>query len=139
MLRSFSLEFVLAEIEFSFVRSSGPGGQNVNKVNSKAELRWCVVRSQALPPPVLARFCEKYAGRITSNGEIIITSDQFRDQARNKADCVEKLSQLIRAVLHPPKKRLKTKPTRSSREKRHTSKRKQGEIKKARARPSRDD
>ncbi len=68
------------EFEFSFARSGGPGGQNVNKVNSKALLRWPVVTSAALPPDVRARFLARYRSRLTVEGEVIVTSQRYRDQ-----------------------------------------------------------
>ena len=98
-----------SEIEFTFVRSSGPGGQNVNKVNSKAVLRWNVVSSPSLREDVRSRFVHEYASKLTSGGDLILTSDAFRDQGRNRADCLEKLAQMIEAVARPPKARKKTK------------------------------
>src|SRR5262245_37779543 len=80
-----------AEFELSFVRSSGPGGQNVNKVNSKAVLRWNVAASSSLPADVRQRFLERYARRITGEGELVLTSQRFRDQGRNTIDVLEKL------------------------------------------------
>lgn len=119
------------ELQFSFVRSSGPGGQNVNKVNSKAVLRWSVVQSAGLPEPVRARFLARYGSRVTDAGEIILTSQRFRDQPRNEQDCRDKLREMVAAVARPPLRRKKTKPTRASVErrkerKRETSKKKQG-------------
>jgi ribosome-associated protein len=118
------------EFEFSFARSGGPGGQNVNKVNSKAVLRWPVVRSTALPDDVRARFMARYQRRLTSLGEVIITSQRYRDQGRNIADCLEKLQELIAAVAVRPTVRKKTKPSRGSiarrlEGKRHSSSKKQ--------------
>ena len=98
-----------AEIEFTFVRSSGPGGQNVNKVNSKAVLRWNVVLNQSLRPDVRSRFLHEYASKLTAAGELILTSDAFRDQGRNREDCLKKLDAMLLAVAKPPKVRKKTK------------------------------
>lgn len=120
-----------SELEFSFTRSSGPGGQNVNKVNSKAVLRWKFADS-GIPLDVKLRFEEAHRGRITKEGHYLVTSDRFRDQGRNLADCQEKLRELLMAVAYPPKARKKTKPTRSSQERRHSTKKRQGEKKKNR-------
>ena len=75
----------LAEFEFTFARSSGPGGQNVNKVNSKAVLRWGVRHSPALPEAVRQRFLQKYAARLTNEGDLLVTSQRYRDAPRNVA------------------------------------------------------
>lgn len=98
------------EIDFHFVRSSGAGGQNVNKVSTKAVLRWHFTASK-IPTAVKERFASKWAHRINAAGDILITSDRYRDQPRNIADAMAKLSQLIEAVLTPPKPRKKTKPS----------------------------
>jgi ribosome-associated protein len=111
-----------SELRFSFVRSSGPGGQNVNKVSSKAVVRWCVPRSGALPPEVRERFLAKYKSRLTSEGELIITSQRYRDQARNLADALARLRELIAAVAVPPKKRKPTRPTKAAARRRIKSK-----------------
>ena len=91
-----------SEIQETFMRASGPGGQNVNKVCSKAVLSWNVVFSSALPPGVRERFLRKYAKRISKEGVLQITSQRFRDQARNNAACRERLTELIADVLAPP-------------------------------------
>ncbi len=104
----------LKEIDFSYVRSSGPGGQNVNKVNSKAVLRWNIESTDSVSARLKQRFTEKYSSRINSDGEVVIASSRFRDQARNVADCLEKLRGLIESVAKPPKKRISTKPTKGS-------------------------
>ena len=106
------------EFEISYARSSGPGGQNVNKVNSKCVLRWNPTTSTVLKPEVLQRFLERFRSRLTTDGAILVTSDSYRDQKRNYDHCVEKINEMVFSVLHPPKKRTKTKPSRSSREKR---------------------
>ncbi|MCG8448761.1 MAG: aminoacyl-tRNA hydrolase [Pirellulales bacterium] len=112
-----------AEIKLSFARSAGPGGQNVNKVSSKAVLRWNVQQTPSLPAPVQARFLERYAHRINQAGEIVLTSDRHRDQPRNIADCYEKLRQLILVTLPAPRVRRPTRATRSSVERRLKNKR----------------
>jgi len=122
------------ELEFSASRGSGPGGQNVNKVNSKVTLRWNPAAS-GLAEDVKRRFFNRYASRLTSHGEIVIQSDEFRDQTRNRERCIERLADMVRAVLKPPKKRRATKPKASAREKRLTGKKQRSNIKKLRGRP----
>lgn len=114
-----------SEFEFTFARSGGPGGQNVNKVNSKAILRWHVTASTSLPPDVQRRFLAKYANRLTADGELLISSQRYRDQTRNVDDCIEKLSGMILSVASAPKARRPTKPTLASKERRSDSKRAQ--------------
>lgn len=123
-----------AEFHFHFVRSGGPGGQNVNKVASKAQLRWSVATSPSLPPDVRARFLERYASRITSSGELLLASQRFRDQARNAADCLDKLRTMLTAVATAPRKRKATRPTRSSQENRLEKKQRTAAKKQSRGR-----
>lgn len=127
-----SIEIPLREFDFSFVRSSGPGGQNVNKLNTKAQLRWDVTSSEHLSDAVRQRFLKKYRRRITKEGELVITSQRFRDQGRNVADCLEKLRAMLLEVAAAPKKRKRTKPSRSAREKRLKEKREQSDKKQRR-------
>jgi len=86
------------EFEFSFARSSGPGGQNVNKVNSKAMLRWPVRANLSLPAEVRQRFLARFGSRLTVDGDLLITSQRYRDQGRNVADCLEKLREMLLVV-----------------------------------------
>jgi ribosome-associated protein len=111
------------EIEFTYARSSGPGGQNVNKVNSKAVLRWNPTTSPSLPDDVRTRFLTKFASKLTTEGEIVIASERYRDQRKNIDDCLEKVRTMILEVARPPKKRRPTKPSRASKERRLDSKR----------------
>lgn len=111
------------ELHFSYVRASGPGGQNVNKVASKAVLRWSPAASAALPAEVRSRFLAKYATRLTTAGELIVTGQRFRDQQRNTADCLEKLRQMLLAASRKPLARRPTKPTRGSQRRRLDAKR----------------
>lgn len=127
------------EFEFSYARSSGPGGQNVNKVNSKALLRWTPAHSGSLSDAVRSRFLARFATRLTTEGDIVITSDRHRDQIKNRDDCLEKLRQMILEVAHPPRPRRKTKPKRSSIEKRKRVKRHVGEKKRQRGRVKGED
>ena len=124
----------LRELEIRFVRSSGPGGQNVNKLNTKAVLRWPVTTTRALPPAVRERFLARYARRITKDGEIVLSSERFRDQARNAADCVARLQDMIHAVATAPRVRKATRPTKSARERRLSEKRQRAQAKQARRR-----
>ena len=109
------------EFEWSFVRSGGPGGQNVNKVASKAVLRWNVKNSSALPDDVKERFTAQQ--RITTEGDLLVTSQKFRDQEKNRHDCIEKLQGMVLQALAVPKSRKKTKPSRSSKARRVAEKR----------------
>jgi len=128
-----------SEFEFSYARSSGPGGQNVNKVNSKATLRWPVTSSPSLPADVRQRFLTRYASRLTTEGELLVTSQRYRDQPRNIADCLEKLRAMLAAVAVPPTPRRKTRPTKASGERRLKGKRATGEKKQNRRSPRGED
>jgi ribosome-associated protein len=127
-----SFEVPLREFEFTFARSSGPGGQNVNKVNSKAVLRWNVTTTPSLPPSVRARFLGAFASRLTSTGELVLTSDRFRDQGKNVDDCLAKVQAMILEVGTPPKIRRKTKPSHGSKKRREKSKSAHSEKKQGR-------
>lgn len=126
------LRIPLAEFEFRFARSSGPGGQNVNKVNSKALLRWPIATSTSLPDAVRQRFRERYGNRITADGDLLIASQRFRDQARNVDDCLDKLRAMLALVAAPPVRRKRTKPSRASIERRLGAKRRRSEKKQSR-------
>jgi len=132
------LKIPLREFRFTFSRSSGPGGQNVNKLNTKALLRWPVADSPSLPEAVRKRLLAKYGRRITGQGELLIVSQRFRDAGRNVADCLEKLRAMLRAVASPPKRRRPTKPTGASVRRRLEDKCRQSQ-KKRRRRPSLDE
>jgi len=123
------------ELEFSFTRSSGPGGQNVNKVNSKAVMRWPASTSPSLPPDIRARFLQHYASRLTNEGELVLTCQTHRDQAQNIEACLGRLRAMIAAVAVAPKKRKKTKPSRGSIERRLQAKRQASEKKTGRRGP----
>jgi ribosome-associated protein len=118
-----------SELRLSFARSSGPGGQNVNKVSSKAILHFDVLNSPSLPPDVRERFKTAYSSRITTTGEIVIHSDEFRDQPKNIQAGYDKLRQMILAVLKPPKKRRPTKPTHGSKLRRLNDKKTRSQTK----------
>ncbi|MCE9552192.1 MAG: aminoacyl-tRNA hydrolase [Planctomycetes bacterium] len=123
------LQIPLSELNFTFSRSGGPGGQNVNKVASKATLRWDVAGSPSLPPAVRQRFERRFSSRLTVQGEILIVSQRYRDQGRNIADCLEKLREMLSEVARPPKPRRPTKPSKASKQRRLTGKRKQSDKK----------
>ena len=128
-----------SEIEFSFVRSSGPGGQNVNKVASKAVLRWSVATSAAVPEHLRPRVIAHLGRRINDRGELVLASQRYRDQPRNIDDCLLRLCELITAAVKVRKKRKKTAIPRSAREARLKQKRSKGERKQSRRRPGLDD
>jgi ribosome-associated protein len=129
----------LREFHFSFSRSSGAGGQNVNKVNTKATLRWQVARSPSLPADARERFVQRYRRRITLEGELVMTSQRFRDQGRNVADCLEKLRAMLEEVSRAPRPRKRTRPTKASKERRLQTKRATGTRKQLRRRPGGED
>ncbi|MBX9720560.1 MAG: aminoacyl-tRNA hydrolase [Candidatus Obscuribacterales bacterium] len=133
------IEIPNEEIEFTFARSGGPGGQNVNKVNSKAVLRWTPMSSNSLPGAVQARFLQRYANRLTTDGELVLSSQKYRDQGRNIDDCLEKLREMIQNVLVPPTPRKATKPSLGSKIRRVESKTQHSERKQQRRRPRIDD
>lgn len=127
------------EIEFSFVRSSGPGGQNVNKVASKAVLRWAPENSSALPDNVRQRLLAQCGRRINDRGELILTSQRYRDQAKNIDDCLDKLRSLILAAATVPKKRKKTRVPKGAKESRLRQKRAASEKKRGRGQSNFDE
>ena len=86
------------EFEFSFARSGGPGGQNVNKVNSKAILHWDITSSPSITAPMKNRFLEKYGSRLTLEGVLVLSSQQHRDQITNVEECLEKLKEMLESV-----------------------------------------
>lgn len=118
-----------AEINFSFIASPGPGGQNVNKVATAVQLRFDVVGSSSLPEDVRARLIALLGKRLTNKGELIIHANRHRTQNRNKEDALERLIQLIKRASIPPKKRKKTKPTFASKQQRLNTKKLHGKKK----------
>jgi ribosome-associated protein len=123
------------EFQWSFVRSSGPGGQNVNKVASKAVLRWDLAASPSLPEEVKARLRTLQRRRITVEGELVLNSQRYRDQERNRQDCLEKLREMIQQAAARPRTRMATKPSRASQQRRLEDKRKRAALKTTRRRP----
>ena len=120
------------EIEFVFIRSTGPGGQNVNKVSSAVQLRFNSRESPNLPQEVKLRLVRLAGRRMTSEGVLIIEAKQYRSQEQNRQAAKERLIRLIRLATVPPKPRHKTKPTRAARLRRLEAKRKRSEIKRMR-------
>jgi ribosome-associated protein len=123
------------ELEESFIRASGPGGQNVNKVASAVQLRFDAGASPSLQPAVKERLRRVAGRKMTEAGVIVITANRFRTQQRNRADAVERLVGLIALAAHAPTPRRPTKPTYASRQRRVDDKKKRGAIKSNRARP----
>jgi ribosome-associated protein len=121
------------ELVWSFARAGGPGGQNVNKVASKAVLRWKpATTAAAIPEAARARMRLRFPSRFTTEGEVLIQSQQYRDQDRNREDCRQKLAAMIRAALVEPRPRKATRPTRGSQRRRLADKRRQSEKKRGR-------
>ena len=121
-----------SELDWSYARSGGPGGQNVNKVSSKAVLRWNLRTTAALPPHVKDRLIALNRRRVTTDGDLVLSSQRYRDQDRNRQDCVEKLAELIREAATLPKPRRATRPTRGSKTRRLAAKRHRSTLKASR-------
>jgi len=130
-----SVSIPLSEFDFEYMRSSGPGGQNVNKTSTKVRLRWSVVDSPSINEGLLQRIQENYRSRITGDGEFLVTSQRTRDRETNRTDCLEKLAEMIRQVATPPRKRRPTRPTRGSKERRLQNKKKRSRQKEMRRPP----
>jgi ribosome-associated protein len=122
------------ELGLAFARSGGAGGQNVNKVSSKAEVRWTPATSRALSELDRAWLLAKLRGRLTTDGELIVISTKTRDQLRNREDAEAKLAELVAAALVRPKVRRATKPSRGAKERRLKEKKVRSEIKRGRGR-----
>jgi len=127
------------ELEFSFIRASGPGGQNVNKVSTAVQMRFDARRSPSLPDDVSARLQKLAGARLTLDGVIVITANRHRTQERNRADAVQRLSALIAKAAVPPVKRRPTRPTKASKERRLVTKARRAGVKTMRGRPSGED
>ena len=125
----------LAEFSFEYMRSSGPGGQNVNKLNTKVRLRWPLAGSPSVDDALRERIEQKYRRRINGVGEFLVTSQRYRDQERNRADCLEKLAELLREVAAPPRRRRPTRPTRAARQRRLDRKKRHSRQKHLRQQP----
>ena len=133
------LSIPLAEIQETASRAGGPGGQHVNKTSTRTTLRWNVRASNALTPWQRQRILEQLSSRITRRGEIVVHADRFRSRARNRELARERLAELVRKGLSVPRNRVKTRPTRSSRERTLAAKKHRGNLKARRNRPTDDD
>ncbi len=127
------------EISISTARSSGPGGQNVNKVNSKITLHWSPGNCSALRADWRRRFVANHANRINRAGQVVISSQQYRDHTRNLADARQRLVSMLLSCQNPPKSRKSTRPTLGSKRRRKKKKRQQAQKKQNRQRPRHDD
>ncbi len=126
------------ELQFVAVASSGPGGQNVNKTASAVLLRWCVWSTESFSPEQKARLLSRLSSRLTNDGDLLVRSQESRNQYDNKKTCLEKLESILAAAFHRPKKRVKTKPSRAAKENRRQTKKRQSETKKMRRRVNYD-
>jgi ribosome-associated protein len=130
-----NIRIPLTEFMWSFVRSGGPGGQNVNKVASKAVLRWDLAASPSLDDAVKMRLRTLQRRRITNEGELVLSSQRYRDQDRNRQDCLEKLAEMVLEASKVPKTRKASKPTKASKRRRIEAKRHRAAVKSARRVP----
>ncbi len=121
-----------SELKFTFVRAPGPGGQNVNKLATAAQLRFNIQQSH-LPEETRERLLSLLSNKITSTGDLIIKASRYRTQEQNKQDAIDRLIELIKRVITPPKLRKKTKPTRAAKQKRLTQKKLHGKMKSLRS------
>lgn len=127
------------ELVLEVARGGGPGGQNVNKVSSKVRVRFSVRNSPSLPPEVKERLTEKLSSKLTTEGELLVAANEYRDQPKNRAAALERLRRLLVEALFVPKHRRPTKPTRGSVERRIGARKHKSAIKKMRRPPGRDD
>jgi ribosome-associated protein len=123
---------VIYEVQFEFTRSRGAGGQHVNRTESAAIIRWNLLQTKAFSEEKKARLIAKLQNQLNSEGELLVRSETHRDQDSNRKECLRKLEAILQKALFVPKKRIKTKPTKSSQRKRLESKKIHSEKKKLR-------
>ena len=126
------------ELQERFIRASGPGGQNVNKVSTAVQLRWNVLAS-SIPAPVKARFRKRYGARLTQDGELILEAKDHRSQGLNREAARKRLADMVKSVAEAPRRRIKTKPTRASIRRRLDGKKQRSTVKAMRAKVTRED
>lgn len=126
-------------ITITYVRSRGPGGQNVNKLNTRAQLVFDLKGCTDISPAVKQRLQDLAGRRMTTDGRMIMQSDRHRNQGRNRQECLDRLRRLILKALKPPKPRIPTKPSRAAKEKRLSDKKRRGQVKNLRGKVSLDE
>ena len=127
-----AFEIPFHEMDFTYARSRGPGGQNVNKTHSAAILRWNLFATHVFNEETKVKLANKLQSQLTVDGDLLVRSEIHRDQDQNRSECIRKLHEILRKALFVPRKRIATKPTRSSQRKRVESTVKRGEVKQGR-------